>query len=71
MQTSVAEIALVIGDADTLARLRNAQRRCILDLFSGVLLYDLEYVNNRLCGIGVVHKNELVLKLCRLRLTRK
>lgn len=53
MQTSLPEIALLIGDADTLARLRNAQRRYILDLFSGV--YDLEYVNNRL-RIGLVHK---------------
>lgn len=53
LQTSVPEIALLIGDADTLARLRNAQRRYILDLFSGV--YDLEYVNNRL-RIGLVHK---------------
>ena len=52
-QTGVAEIALLIGDADTLARLRSAQRRYILDLFSGV--YDLEYVNNRL-RIGLVHK---------------
>lgn len=52
-QTSVPEIALVIGDADTLRRLRGAQRRYVLDLFSG--LYDLEYVNNRL-RIGLVHK---------------
>lgn len=53
MQTSIAEIALLIGDADTLERLRNAQRKYVLDLFSG--LYDLEYVNNRL-RIGLVHK---------------
>jgi diguanylate cyclase (GGDEF)-like protein len=52
-QTSVAEIALLIGDADTLNRLSNAQRKYILDLFSG--LYDLEYVNHRL-RIGLVHK---------------
>lgn len=52
-QTNVAEIALLIGDADTLARLRNAQRKYVLGLFSG--LYDLEYVNNRL-RIGLVHK---------------
>ncbi|HTD89904.1 MAG TPA: GGDEF domain-containing protein [Burkholderiales bacterium] len=52
-QTSVPEISLLIGDADTLARLRSAQRRYIVDLFSGV--YDLEYVNNRL-RIGLVHK---------------
>jgi len=52
-QTSIPEIALLIGDADTLNRLKAAQRRYILDLFSG--LYDLEYVNNR-CRIGLVHK---------------
>jgi diguanylate cyclase (GGDEF)-like protein len=52
-QTSIAEIALLIGDADTLSRLRSAQRRYVLDLFTG--LYDLEYVNNRL-RIGLVHK---------------
>jgi diguanylate cyclase len=52
-QTEIAEIALLIGDADTLRRLSNAQRRYVLDLFSGV--YDLEYVNNRL-RIGLVHK---------------
>ncbi|WP_157315043.1 GGDEF domain-containing protein [Chitinibacter sp. GC72] len=53
LQTSVPEIALLIGDADTLGRLRMAQRKYVLDLFSGV--YDLEYVNNRL-RIGLVHK---------------
>jgi diguanylate cyclase len=52
-QTSIPEIALLIGDADTLSRLRSAQRRYILDLFSG--RYDLDYVNNRL-RIGLVHK---------------
>jgi diguanylate cyclase (GGDEF)-like protein len=53
MQTSVDEIALLIGDSDTLHRLQNAQRGYVLDLFSGI--YDLEYVNNRL-RIGLVHK---------------
>lgn len=53
LQTSVSEIALLIGDSDTLARLRTAQRRYVLDLFNGI--YDLEYVNNRL-RIGLVHK---------------
>ncbi len=52
-QTSVPEIALLIGDADTLNRLRHAQRKYVIDLFSG--LYDIEYVNNRL-RIGLVHK---------------
>lgn len=53
LQTAVPEIALLIGDADTLGRLRNAQFRYIQDLFSGY--YDIEYVNNRL-RIGLVHK---------------
>ena len=53
LQTSVPEIALLIGDSDTLGRLRNAQRRYVIDLFSG--FYDIEYVNNRL-RIGLVHK---------------
>ena len=47
------EIALLIGDADTLRRLRSAQRKYVNDLFSG--FYNLEYVNNRL-RIGLVHK---------------
>jgi diguanylate cyclase (GGDEF)-like protein len=53
LQTSVPDIALLIGDSDTLHRLRNAQRIYILDLFAGY--YDIEYVNNRL-RIGLVHK---------------
>jgi diguanylate cyclase (GGDEF)-like protein len=53
LQTSVPDIALLIGDADTLNRLRNAQKAYVLDLFSG--FYDFEYVNNRL-RIGLVHK---------------
>ena len=52
-QTEIDEISLLIGDADTLQRLRSAQRRYVLDLFSGH--YDTEYVNNRL-RIGIVHK---------------
>ena len=52
-QTSVPDIALLIGDADTLMRLRSAQRRYVLGLFAGV--YNLDYVNNRL-RIGLVHK---------------
>lgn len=53
LQTNVPEIALLIGDADTLGRLRSAQRKYVIDLFSG--FYDIEYVNNRL-RIGMVHK---------------
>lgn len=52
-QTAIEEIALLIGDSDTLMRLRQAQRHYILDLFAGN--YDAEYVNNRL-RIGMVHK---------------
>lgn len=52
-QTSNVEIALIIGDADTLRRLRTAMVRYVTDLFSG--FYDEEYVNNRL-RIGLVHK---------------
>lgn len=53
LQTNVPEVSLLIGDADTLRRLKSAMRKYVLDLFSG--LYDLEYVNNRL-RIGLVHK---------------
>lgn len=52
-QTAVEAIALLIGDADTLKRLRAAQHNYVLDLFGG--FYDIEYVNNRL-RIGMVHK---------------
>lgn len=52
-QTAIDEISLLIGDFDTLNRLRSAQRTYILDLFSG--FYDVEYVNHRL-RIGLVHK---------------
>jgi len=52
-QTAIDEIALLIGDADTLSRLHLAQRGYVLGLFEGY--YDLEYVNNRL-RIGMVHK---------------
>jgi len=52
-QTEIDEISLLIGDAETLRRLRSAQRKYVMDLFSGN--YDSEYVNNRL-RIGMVHK---------------
>ena len=52
-QVEVPEIALLIGDAETLRRLRNAMQRYILELFDGH--YDSEYVNRRL-RIGKVHK---------------
>jgi len=53
IQTSIDEIALLIGDADTLGRLQKAQKQYVIDLFNG--FYDMEYVNNRL-RIGMVHK---------------
>ncbi len=52
-QTSIPEINSIIGDADTLRRLKMAQHQYILDLFSGC--YDSHYINNRL-RIGLVHK---------------
>jgi diguanylate cyclase (GGDEF)-like protein len=53
IQTSIPDISLLIGDLDTLNRLKEAQKSYIIDLFSGY--YDVEYVNNRL-RIGIVHK---------------
>lgn len=47
------EIDRVIGDAETLKRLKNYQRNYILNLFSGH--YDEDYVHSRL-RVGVVHK---------------
>ncbi len=70
-QTKVDEISLVIGDADTLRRLRTAQRRYVLDLFSGH--YDAQYVNNRL-RIGMIHKRigvEPKLYLAAIRTLKK
>jgi diguanylate cyclase len=53
IQTRTPEIALVIGDRETLARLARAMRRYIMEMFSGE--YDEDYVNKRL-RIGKVHK---------------
>lgn len=82
-QTAIDEIALLIGDSDTLSRLRSAQRKYVLDLFSG--RYDSHYVNNRL-RIGMVHKRigvdpklylsavrtlkEVIIKTLRLKLNQ-
>lgn len=52
-QTSIDEISLLIGDADSLSRLYRAQRDYIISIFNGY--YDTEYINNRL-RIGLVHK---------------
>lgn len=45
--------SLLIGDSETLARLKGAQRDYLLDMFDGII--DQEYVNNRL-RVGLVHK---------------
>ena len=47
------EMDAVIGDAETLRRLKSYQRNYILTLFAGQ--YDEEYVHSRL-RVGVVHK---------------
>jgi len=47
------EMDRVIGDAETLHRLRNYQRQYILSLFDGE--YNEDYVHSRL-RVGVVHK---------------
>lgn len=47
------EMDQIIGDAETLQRLRNYQRNYIISLFDGQ--YDEEYVLSRL-RVGVVHK---------------
>jgi len=52
-QVAEPEIALLIGDLETLNRLQAAMRHYILELFSGH--YDTDYVNRRL-RIGKVHK---------------
>lgn len=52
-QVAEPEIALVIGDHETLQLLKASMRQYILDLFQGY--YDAEYVNKRL-RVGKVHK---------------
>ncbi len=52
-QIAVPEIAAVIGDADTLARLKGAMRHYVSELFLGI--YDIAYVNRRL-RIGKIHQ---------------
>ncbi|MBU0664497.1 MAG: hypothetical protein KJ990_08145 [Proteobacteria bacterium] len=51
--TPFDEMDRVIGDAETLRRLKNYQRTYILSLFDGQ--YDEDYVHSRL-RVGVVHK---------------
>ncbi len=52
-QLTHTEVEIVIGDADTLSRLKNSMRGYILEVFSGK--YDEFYVSNRL-RVGKVHK---------------
>ncbi|MBF0187616.1 MAG: GGDEF domain-containing protein [Magnetococcales bacterium] len=52
-QESIQEVELLIGDAETLKRLKASLRGYIIELFDGY--YDREYVNKRL-RIGKVHK---------------
>lgn len=52
-QVAEPEIAMVIGDHDTLQRLKGSMRHYILELFQGY--YDEEYVNKRL-RVGKIHK---------------
>ena len=51
--TAIDEVARIIGDADTLVRLKSLQQRYILDLFGGT--YGIDYVNRRL-RIGMAHQ---------------
>ena len=52
-QLGHSEIEVLIGDADTLSRLKGSMRSYILDLFCGD--YDEYYVTSRL-RVGKVHK---------------
>jgi diguanylate cyclase (GGDEF)-like protein len=52
-QTNNAEISTIIGDADTLRRLRQTLSKYVQELFGGV--YDQDYVNRRL-HIGKIHR---------------
>ncbi|MEQ9519516.1 MAG: GGDEF domain-containing protein [Parvibaculum sp.] len=51
-QLKSPEIALIIGDSDTLSRLKSTMRGYVTDLFDGV--YGSDYVNARL-RVGKVH----------------
>jgi diguanylate cyclase (GGDEF)-like protein len=52
-QVAIHEVSQLIGDADTLLRLKRSMRGYITSLFAGQ--YDAEYVQGRL-RIGMVHK---------------
>ena len=51
-QVQNSEIAMIIGDAETLRRLQGMMRRYVTELFQGQ--FDTDYVNNRL-RIGKIH----------------
>ena len=51
-QVQNSEIAMIIGDAETLRRLQGMMRRYVTELFQGN--YNTDYVNNRL-RIGKIH----------------
>ncbi|MCB9944102.1 MAG: GGDEF domain-containing protein [Geminicoccaceae bacterium] len=51
-QLSVPRVDLIIGDSDTLARLRSVLRRYVNEIFEGI--FDIAYVNSRL-RIGKIH----------------
>lgn len=52
-QVAIQEVSQLIGDADTLLRLKRSMKGYIMSLFAGQ--YDAEYVQGRL-RIGMVHK---------------
>lgn len=53
LQLSNPDVALIIGDLDTLTRLKSVQKDYVLELFGGN--YDQDYINYRF-RVGVVHK---------------
>lgn len=53
LQTEIPEIALIIGDKDTLANLHNSMCKYVKELFMGE--YGRDYVNKRL-RIGKIHQ---------------
>ena len=50
--TAVEDVALIVGDSDTLARMQRTMEKYVHDLFGGC--YDSAYANNRL-RVGLVH----------------
>jgi diguanylate cyclase (GGDEF)-like protein len=50
--TEVEEVALIIGDSDTLTRMHRTMEKYLEELFDGC--YDADYANNRL-RIGLIH----------------